>query len=444
MGIDINWLRAEKGGDVEAVRTSEINRGRDGHVVKEVIDVDNLWRQAIFNMEQNKKECNAVNKQIGGFKKKGENCDELIQKSLELKKESPEFEKKAFTFAEKRDSLLHKIGNILSPSVTVSTDEANNPVISLWGTRRSFNADPSNGTLHHHEVLAKLCGYESKKAVEIAGHRGYFLRGVGVMLNMALIQYGLNFLMKKGYTPLQPPYFMRKDVMALTAELKDFEETLYRIPANEGKDDRDDMFLIATSEQPISALHKGEHLDEKELPIRYAGVSSCFRKEAGSHGKDTWGLFRIHQFEKVEQFCICTPDTSSQIHEEMLQASKEFYESLRLPFRVVDIVSGGLNDAASKKYDLEAWFPGYDDYRELVSCSNCTDYQSRSLDIRLGHKTQGETEKKFVHMLNGTLVATQRCMCCIVENYQTLEGVRVPRVLVPYMGGMEFLKYPQE
>jgi len=202
--------------------------------------------------------------------------------------------------------------------------------------------------------------------------------------------------------------------------------------------------LIATSEQPISAYYRKEILESKDLPIKFAGISTCFRKEAGSHGKEVWGLFRIHQFEKVEQFCITVPEESDKMHEEMILASEEFYKSLNIPYRVISIVSGALNDAAAKKYDLEAWFPGYGQYKELVSCSNCTDFQSRSLDIRLRtYKDVTGDEKKYVHMLNGTLCATQRAMCCILENYQTPEGVRVPEVLIPFVG-TDFIPYIKE
>eukprot|EP00918_Siedleckia_nematoides_P102804 GHVU01224464.1.p1 GENE.GHVU01224464.1~~GHVU01224464.1.p1 ORF type:complete len:323 (-),score=102.10 GHVU01224464.1:545-1513(-) len=278
----------------------------------------------------------------------------------------------------------------------------------------------------------------------MAGHRAYFLRGVGAMLNMALLNYGASFLRRRKYEQLYTPFFMRKDVMAETAELADFEETLYRIPVVKEKgEEANDLFLIATSEQPISALHRKDTILSTQLPMRFCGTSSCFRKEAGSGGKDLWGTFRVHQFEKVEQFIICKPEDSIATHEEMIRTAEEFYQSLRLPYRVVSIVSGALNDAAQKKYDLEAWFPGYDDYRELVSCSNCTDFQSRALDIRMDHPTMGDREKKFVHMLNATLVATQRCMCCILENYQTATGVKVPPVLVPFMDGLEFLPFPQ-
>lgn len=203
------------------------------------------------------------------------------------------------------------------------------------------------------------------------------------------------------------------------------------------------MYLIATAEQPISTMHRHEWFEKQQLPIRYAGISPCFRKEAGAHGKDCWGIFRVHQFEKVEQFCITTPEESWAMHEEMIKASEEFYQTLNLPYRVINIVSGALNDAAAKKYDLEAWFPGYDAYRELVSCSNCTDYQSRSINIRLRTDKSKTDEKKFVHMLNGTLCATERTLCCILENYQTETGVIVPKPLRQYVG-VDFIPYIKE
>ena len=229
--------------------------------------------------------------------------------------------------------------------------------------------------------------------------------------------------------------------MAETCQLNDFDEQLYKVTT--GKDCDEDgigeFYLIATSEQPISAYFFKERLDAKELPLRFAGNSTCFRKEAGAHGKDTWGIFRIHQFEKIEQFVITDPESSWQEHENMIKVSEEFYQSLGLPYRVVSIVSGALNDAAAKKYDLEAWFPGYDTYRELVSCSNCTDFQSRGLDIKL-NPVKGEKEPPYVHMLNSTLCATQRTLCCILENYQTNDGVVIPEVLRPYVGA-DFIPY---
>ncbi|OEH79984.1 seryl-tRNA cytoplasmic [Cyclospora cayetanensis] len=398
MTIDINLLREEKGGCPAHVAESERRRGRDPARVERLIAADKKWREATFSLEQGRKDLNAVNKEIGQRKKSDPkaSCEDLVSKTTGIKARLQTLEAEAAEAATTRDTLLKSIGNIVHGSVPVSNDETNNKVVRTWGTPNKVKIDGTPGKMHHHEVLQRLHGVDFKKGVEVAGHRGYYLKGPGVMLNYALIQYGLNFLMKKGYQPVQPPFFMRKSVMGAAAELRDFEETL---------------------------------------------------KEAGAHGKDCWGIFRIHQFEKIEQFCITAPEKSWDMHEEMISTAEEFYQSLELPYRVVSIVTGALNDAAAKKYDLEAWFPGYEDYRELVSCSNCTDFQARDLDIRLGHKKETATaadSKPFVHLLNATLVATQRCMCCILENYQTPTGVKVPRALVPYMGGQEFLHYPTD
>ncbi|KAI9741854.1 MAG: Cytosolic seryl-tRNA synthetase [Cirrosporium novae-zelandiae] len=247
---------------------------------------------------------------------------------------------------------------------------------------------------------------------------------------------------------------VEKKDLAKTAQLEDFDEALYKVTEDGTKET--DKYLIATSEQPISALHSGEWLQEKDLPIKYAGYSTCYRKEAGSHGKDAWGLFRIHQFEKIEQFIFTKPEDSWEAFDNMIGNAEEFYKSLGLPYRVVAIVSGALNNAASKKYDLEAWFPFQGEYKELVSCSNCTDYQSRALDIRYGTKTQTDIKKKFVHALNCTLCATERALCCVLENYQRVghktadgtvlgDGVLVPEVLRKYIpGSPEFLPYTKE
>jgi seryl-tRNA synthetase len=287
------------------------------------------------------------------------------------------------------------------------------------------------------ELLEMIDGFDAPRGAKVVGHRGYFLKGIGVALNQALINYGLKFLHDRGYIFLQTPFFMRKDMMDKVAQLEDYDEQLYKVSG-----DGDEKYLIATSEQPICAFHSGETLDPKDLPLRYCGYSTCFRKEAGAYGKDTWGIFRVHQFEKIEQFCITAPDKSWEMHEEMIRTSCEFYESLGFSYRVVNIVSGELNNAAAKKYDLEAWFPTLRVYRELVSASNCTDYQSRRLDVKFGggKKQAAEREKRFVHMLNATLCATERTICCLLENGQTPEGIRVPPPLQPYLA--PYLKDP--
>jgi len=349
-------------------------------------------------------------------------------------------EKKQSELDHLRNQKLNLIGNLVYQDVPISKDEADNGIFSTFGEIPDIKVDgKSLGHLHHHEIMQCLDMVEFERGQKIAGHRGYFLKGVGVLLNQALINYGVSFLSGQEYTPLQPPFFMKQSIMQETCQLSDFEENLYKV---HGQSVDEPMYLVATSEQPISALHRHEWIEPSDLPIRYAGVSSCFRKEAGAHGKDVWGIFRVHQFEKVEQFCITTPEKSWEMHLEMIKIAEEFYRNLGLHYRVVNIVSGELNDAAAKKYDLEAWFPGYGDFRELVSSSNCTDYQSRGLEVRLALKNT--KDKVYCHMLNATLCATERTMCCILENYQTDEGVKVPTVLQPFMGGKEFLPYSKK
>ena len=371
-------------------------------------------------------ECDNLRKDLGVISKtvaqkmkesKGQDkCEEEKAQANAVKERIEETENMLKEVETERNKKLNSIGNIVFSDVPISKDEANNAVVSTYGTIPELKVDGKTpGHLHHHEIMQILDMVEFERGQKIAGHRGYFLKGVGVLLNQALINYGLSFLCPRKYTPLQPPFFMKQSIMSETCQLSDFEENLYQVTASSGDEP---CFLVATSEQPISALYRNEWLDPTDLPIRYAGVSSCFRKEAGAHGKDVWGIFRVHQFEKVEQFCITTPEKSWEMHEEMIKIAEDFYKSLELPYKVINIVSGELNDAAAKKYDLEAWFPGYENYRELVSCSNCTDYQSRGLDVRLqlGKEKTGK-DKVYVHMLNATLCATERTMCCILENY---------------------------
>jgi len=448
--LDINLLRKEKGHDPEVVRESERRRFRKPEDLKrtdEVISLDDSWRKARFSMDQVAKELNAANKEIGNKKKKGEDASaELAQVGqLKLKREQLEAEERKLK--EDLQEKLKLLGNIVHESVVVSDNEDLNQVVRTWGTIPDLKINSTPGLAHHHEILAMIDGYDPRRGSKIAGHRGFFLKGMGALLNMALVNYGMHFLMKKSYTPMHTPFFMKKSIMAETCQLSDFDEQLYKVTTgkNATKDDPDNEFyLIATSEQPISAYFYDEVIDHSEMPVRFGGFSTCFRKEAGAAGKDAWGIFRIHQFEKIEQFCITTPDKSWEEHERMIAISEEFYQSLELPYRVVSIVSGALNDAAAKKYDLEAWFPGYNTYRELVSCSNCTDFQSRGLNVKMTSqkKDKDSGSGDFVHMLNGTLCATERTLCCILENYQTAEGVRVPKVLVPYVG-TDFIKYTQ-
>jgi len=326
--------------------------------------------------------------------------------------------------------------------VPISQTENDNVTLRTWDPQ-GVTEDPAviPDIMPHHEILLRLGAMDLDRGAKIAGHRGYYLTDDGVDLNQALISYGLDYLRGKGYKKIQPPFMMNKDQMAKTAQLDQFDEELYKVIGSD-----DEKYLIATSEQPISAYHSDEWFEspETQLPVRYAGYSTCFRKEAGSAGRDMWGIFRVHQFEKVEQFVITDPQKSWEMFDTMIANSEGFYQSLGLRYRVVAIVSGALNLAAAQKYDLEAWFPFQRAYKELVSCSNCTDYQSRRLEIRCGLKAKEQTRKVYVHMLNGTLCATERALCCLVENYQTPEGLRIPEVLRPYMQGRDFLPFVKE
>ena len=470
MPIDINELREYKGGDPAKWRKYMEARFKPAEWVDEVIAKDEEWRQAQKKVDQIRREVNKLQKDVIAPKKKAkEPCDEEVLEMKAMQKEIKTIQTSLPDMAAERDALLSRIGNIVDPEVPISHDEdEDNLVVALFPVPMealAIDEDtpkllpcplgkltytlPPTLPMTHDDLLYRIGGYEPVRGQNVAGHRGYFLRNAGVLLNQALINYGIAFLRKRGYDVLQPPYMMNKEVMASLAQLDDFDEQLYKVS---GKTDdpsgSSEKYLIATSEQPICGYHRNEWLDEKSLPLRYAGVSTCFRKEAGNAGRDIRGIFRVHQFEKIEQFCITKDclETSMAEQKKMLQAAEEFYQSLGLAYRVVCIVSGELNDPAIKKYDLEGWFPGQQTYRELVSCSNCTDYQARGVGTRCGiKKGKGEdnlnARASYVHMLNSTLCATGRGICCILENYQTADGVKVPDVLVPFMGGIDFMPF---
>lgn len=431
--LDINLFREDKGNDPERVRESQRRRFAKVELVDEVIELDKAWRQRQYELDNLRKEFNRINKEVARLKIAKEDASETIKQTEENRKQTAQKETEVQAAKAAIDSLLGSIGNLVHDSVPVSNDETNNEVVRTWGERRE---EPS---LKNHVELVQLLGIaDLDKGADVAGGRGFYLKGDGVLLNQALINFGLAFLRKRGFLPLHTPFFMRKEVMAECAQLAQFDEELYKV-TGEG----DDKYLIATAEQPLCAYHRGDWIHPTTLPLRYAGYSSCFRKEAGSHGRDTLGIFRVHQFEKVEQFCITSPNgnDSWDMHEEMINNSEDFYKELNIPYQIVSIVSGALNDAAAKKYDLEAWFPASKTYRELVSCSNCTDFQSRNLEIRYGQKKSNEQVKQYVHLLNSTLSATERTICCILENYQKEGGVEIPKALRPFMLDIDFLPF---
>eukprot|EP00891_Asterochloris_glomerata_P009648 jgi/Astpho2/9648/e_gw1.00146.54.1_t len=435
--LDINLFRADRGGSPEEIQESQKRRYADVGAVDRVIELDNKWKSAIGQMETLKMNRNALNKQIGDKRKKKEDATELQQQSSALKADTDKAEAAAKAAEKERDALLVTIGNLVHDSVPVSDDEANNAVVK----KSQQEGRQEDKLFNHVDLVHMLDLVDLENGTAVAGGRGYFLKNEGVLLNQALIQLALHSAYAAGATPVTTPFFMRREIMAECAQLAQFDEELYQV-----SEDSEDKYLIATSEQPLCAMHRRQWFEERELPLKYVGYSTCFRKEAGKHGRDTLGIFRIHQFEKVEQFFVTSPHNNASwaALEEMLGNAEDFYTKLGLHYQVVNIVSGELNNAAAKKYDLEAWFPAGKAYRELVSCSNCTDYQSRRLEVRLRSPKQPgvDPKKEHVHMLNCTLTATERTLCCVLETHQTQEGVRVPEALQPFMPGhMSFIPF---
>ncbi|MFL6502258.1 MAG: serine--tRNA ligase [Nitrososphaera sp.] len=333
-------------------------------------------------------------------------------------------ESEAIQVEEQFNQLMMTLPNLLNESVPVGKDEHDNIIVRKHGTvtRPSFN--PKD----HIDLANALDLVDLGRAAKVSGARFYFLKNELVRMNQALVNFALDFLSEHGYTLIQPPYMIRKEPMVGSIILNDFEDVIYKI-------ENDDLYMIGTSEHAIASMHMNEIIEGRKLPIRYGGFSTCFRKEAGAHGKDMKGIFRVHQFEKVEQFIYCRPDESWREHERMLALSEDFFKRLEIPYRVMLLCSGDTGKISSKTYDIEAWMSGQNAYREVVSCSNCLDYQARRLGIRFRDKPNEET--RFVHTLNSTLIATERTMVAVLENFQTSDGtVVVPKVLQKYMGGI--------
>ncbi|VVA95779.1 unnamed protein product [Arabis nemorensis] len=415
----------------EVIRESMRRRFARVEVVDEIIKLDKEWRQGKYELDGIRRDFNKLNKEVAKLKISGAEATEQIEQIEIIKQSWTEKEAMVLEISTALQAKLATVANLVHDSVQISNNEANNLEVEVCGKKRV--PTPGQKLYNHVDLCELLGGVDTKSGAKIAGSRGFFLKGFIARLKRAVICYSLDFLEGRGYEEVHPPFLMRKDVMAKCAQLSQFDDELYKVTG-----DGEDKYLIATSEQPLCAIHQDEWIHPTDLPIRYAGYSTCFRKEAGSHGRDRAGIFRVHEFDKVEQFCITSPDESWAMLEEMLNNSNFFYKSFKIPYRVVSIVSGALNDAAAKKYDLEGWFPASGTYRELVSCSNCTEYQAQRLGIRYGHKKSNEEKKQYVHTLNSTLTAIERTICCILENYQREDGVEIPEVLRPYMKGQKF------
>jgi seryl-tRNA synthetase len=398
----------------------------------DLVNLDKRRRELIIQLQELKHEKNILANSIARKKKGADttaSANDEITKMKDISNRITELELEQDQVLKSYRYLMMSIPNLLHESVPVGSTEKENVVIKERGNKRAKLAIAPKD---HIDIANSFDLIDLERAAKISGARFYFLKNDLVKMNLALIQFGLDYLSNSGYTLVQPPYMIRKDAMEGAVILGDFEQVIYKV---EGED----LYMIGTSEHAMVSMHMDEILDSPRLPLRYACVSPCFRKEAGAHGRDMKGIFRVHQFEKVEQVVFSRPEDSWKEHERMLELTERIYENLGLPFRTVLLCSGDLGKISAKTYDIEAWFPGQSNYREIVSCSNCIDYQARRLRIRYRDNVNDET--KLVHTLNSTLIATERTMVSIIENYQTDNGtVQVPDVLQKYMGDAKAIK----
>jgi seryl-tRNA synthetase len=386
-----------------------------------LLDLDKKRREMIISTDELRKEKNKMSVKISEAKKTGSEATPIIQEMQLVSQKLAKLEEVQHETELEYSKLALTIPNVLHESVPCG-DYSVNKEIREWGTIPQFDFEVKD----HIDISENLNLLELERAAKTAGARFYYLKDDLVKLNQALIQFGLDFLSEKGYTLSQPPYMINRKAMEGAVILDDFEDVIYKI-------EEQDLYLIGTSEHAMVSMYSGEILDGNSLPSRYAAISPCFRKEAGAHGKDQKGIFRVHQFEKIEQFVFSKPEDSWKEHENMIGVTEEFFQKLEIPHRVVLLSSGDMGKISAKTYDLEVWMAGQNAYREVVSCSNCLDYQSRRLKIRFRDKTNEETQ--YAHTLNSTLVATERTMVAIIENFQTKDGhVNIPNVLQKYMG----------
>ncbi len=438
--LDIRLFRENP----EMIRESEKKRFKDPKIVDKVVEYDKKWRHVLKEVEKLKHKRNVVSREIAKLKKSGKDVRRKIKEMRKINDEIARKDEEAKKFLLKRDELRYRVGNILHRDVNLGNTEEENKFIRAWGKAKvwkehveDFRRETRDSIgfeilkfkpKSHVDLLEDLNLADIERASKLSGARFYYLKNELVLLNLALIKFAFDFLAKRGFTPMWTPFMLQKPAIAGAAELSDFETQLYKV---EGED----MFLIATAEQTLASYHMGETFKEDELPKTYAGFSTNFRREAGSHGKDTKGIFRVHQFDKVEQFVFCKPEESEEWFHKLIKNAETLYQKLSLPYRIVSICSGEMNDNASLKYDLEVWMPAQGKFRELVSSSNCTDYQPRKLGIKLERKNG---EREVPHALNSTAIATERTMVAILENYQRKDGsVRIPKALVKYTGFKE-------
>jgi len=424
--LDIRLIREHP----EVVRANLEKRGavEKLKMLDDLIERDKKWRQLLTEVNQLRHRRKVITAEIANLKKKGEDVSKKLEEARKIPEKIERLEKQAERCRERANRILMGLPNILHESVPVGVDDTENVVVKTCGEPPKFDFEPKN----HLEIALNLGLIDAERAAKVAGHGFYYLKGEMALLDYAILNYTIDFMRKRGYLLMEPPFMMRKKPYLGVTDLEFFGDQLYKI-------EKEDLYLIATSEHPMAAIFMDEIINKEDLPVKFVGVSPCFRKEVGAHGKYTKGFFRMHQFNKVEQFIFCLSEDSWKFHEELQRNAEDLYKSLGLHFRVVNVCTGDIGTIAAKKYDIEVWMAD-GEYREVGSNSNCTDYQARRLNIRFREK-EGQAPAGFVHTLNNTALATSRTMMAILEQFQQGDGsVTIPEILRPFMGGIEKLE----
>ena len=418
--IDIKFLRENP----DLVRASQKGRGESVELVDQIIEADERKRAALSQFETLRQEQNVLSKSVGSAK--GDEKAALLANAKELADKVKAADVERAKVEEETRQLLLQLSNLLDSDAPIG-GEADFVTLEEIGQPRDFGNEGFEP--RDHVEIGKLLGaIDTERGAKVAGSRSYYLTGVGALLEFALVNYAVQSALKNGFSPVIPPVLVNPAAMEGTGFLGQAAENVYRI-------EKDDVYLVGTSEVPLAAMHMDEILPVEKLPLRYAGYSSCFRREAGTYGKDTRGIIRVHQFDKVEMFSFCKPEDAKAEHKKLLQWEKDFLTAMEIPFRVIDVASGDLGSSANRKFDIEAWIPTQGAYREVTSTSNCTDFQARRLNIR--YKDADGT--KTVATLNGTLVAIPRMIVAIFENHQNADGsVNIPKALQPFLGMQKF------
>lgn len=412
--------------NIKIVESSEKKRGHDTKFLDDFLKYDKNWRDSQTKVQELKHERNVVSEEINKLKKEGKSAAAKIKKMKAVAEKIKKLDEKSDSLAKKRKTALRGIGNILDKTVPKGKDDSENVPLKHVGKKPTFNFP-----VRDHIEIGQICDlFEFDTASKVAGARFVYFKNEAAVLDMALQRYAVDKLIKAGFSMHWPPFMLNRAALEGGVNLSEFEDTIYKI---EG----DDLYLIGTSEHPLVALKKDHLLEEKELPMKIGGISACFRREAGSHGRDTKGIFRVHQFNKIEQVVYCKPEDSPKFFKEIQKNAEEMYKEIGVPFRVVNICTGDLGNKQILQYDIEAWLPGQKKktgaYREITSCSNVGDYQAVTLNTKfMRAKTK---EKEYVHMLNNTAIATGRTMIAILENFQQKDGsVKIPKCLWKYTG----------